>query len=120
MNNLEEVEPGDEGRTYREKGYWARLRVVLAGPFMNLAIAFVLLFAAQRRLRHGQPRPVDGAPRPCRGTAAAAAGVEPGDRVVSLAGVPITDFKQFGTVVQDNAGKHGRAWSSTATASRSP
>ncbi len=32
MNDLEDVEPGDEGRTYREKSYWARLRVVLAGP----------------------------------------------------------------------------------------
>ncbi|MGZ4729223.1 MAG: site-2 protease family protein [Acidimicrobiales bacterium] len=104
MNNLEEVEPGDEGRTYREKGYWARLRVVLAGPFMNLAIAFVLLFALNAGFGTASPdkwsvhETVDN-------TAAAEAGVQPGDRVVSLAGVPITTFKQFGTVVQDNGGK---------------
>jgi len=104
MNNLEEVEPGDEGRTYREKGYWARLRVVLAGPFMNLAIAFVLLFALNAGFGTASPtkwtvhQTVDG-------TAAAAAGVQAGDRVVSLAGVTITNFKQFGTVVQENAGK---------------
>ena len=35
MNNLEEVEPEDEGRTYREKGYWQRFGVVLAGSAMH-------------------------------------------------------------------------------------
>lgn len=104
MNNLEEVEPGDEGRTYREKGYWARLRVVLAGPFMNLAIAFVLLFALNAGFGTASPDKWS-VNETVAGTAAAAAGVEPGDRIVSLAGVPVTDFKQFGTVVQDNAGK---------------
>ena len=104
MNNLEEVEPGDEGRTYREKGYWARLRVVLAGPFMNLAIAFILLFALNAGF--GTPSKTKWTVhQTVEGTAAAAAGVQPDDRVVSLAGVPITTFKQFGTVVQDNAGK---------------
>ncbi len=59
----------------------------------------------QRRLRHRQPDQVDGARDRRRAPPRPTPGSQPGDRVVSLAGVPITTFKQFGTVVQDNAGK---------------
>ncbi len=104
MNNLEEVEPGDEGWTYREKGYWKRLRVVLAGPMMNLAIAFVLLFILNFAFGTASPDrwSVSSA---LPGTAAATAGVQEGDRVVSLAGQSVADFKAFGDVIQANAGK---------------
>ncbi len=44
MSNLEEVAPEDEARTYRAKSFGKRMPVVLAGPAMNLAIGFVLLF----------------------------------------------------------------------------
>ncbi len=46
MSNLEDVDPADEGRTYRAKGYWSRLCVAVAGVAMNFALALVLLFIA--------------------------------------------------------------------------
>ena len=46
MNPLEEVEPGDIGRTYREKKFWEKSVVVLAGVGMNFLIAFVLCSTA--------------------------------------------------------------------------
>jgi RIP metalloprotease RseP len=104
MNNLEEVDADDEGRTYREKGFAKRLRVVLAGPMMNLAIAFVLLFVlnvAFGTASHDRWSVASALP----GTAAASAGVEHGDRVVSLAGQPVVNFDAFGDVIQANAGK---------------
>ena len=44
MNPLEEVEPGDIGRTYREKKFWEKSVVVLAGVGMNFMIAFIFFY----------------------------------------------------------------------------
>jgi membrane-associated protease RseP (regulator of RpoE activity) len=43
MNNLDEVDPIDERRTYRQKSFPKRLLVVSAGSLMHFAQAFVLL-----------------------------------------------------------------------------
>jgi len=44
MNPLEEVDPADEGRTYREKPFWQKAVVVLAGIGSHFVIAFFLFF----------------------------------------------------------------------------
>ena len=44
MNNLDEVPPADEARTYRQKSYPRRMLVITAGSLMHLLIAIVLLF----------------------------------------------------------------------------
>ena len=45
MNNLEEVDPADEARTYRQAPLWRRLTVDLAGSAMHFLIAVAVLFA---------------------------------------------------------------------------
>jgi membrane-associated protease RseP (regulator of RpoE activity) len=45
MHNLEEVDPADEGRTYRSKPYWRRLSVATAGSAMHFIMAFFLAMA---------------------------------------------------------------------------
>ena len=42
MSNLEEIPPEEEARTYRAQCYGRRVRMVFAGPAMNLLIALVL------------------------------------------------------------------------------
>jgi membrane-associated protease RseP (regulator of RpoE activity) len=99
MNDLEEVEAGDEGRTYREKSYWARLRVVLAGPAMNLLIGFLVLVltfsaigvASDRGWRVGDA---------LAGSAAATAGLRHGDELVSIDGKPVAGWNSFGDVIK--------------------
>jgi membrane-associated protease RseP (regulator of RpoE activity) len=44
MNPLEEVDPADVGRTYREKKFWEKSVVVLAGVAMNFLIAFIIFY----------------------------------------------------------------------------
>ena len=39
MNNLEEVDPADEPRTYRQAPFWRRLSVAVAGSAMHFLIA---------------------------------------------------------------------------------
>jgi membrane-associated protease RseP (regulator of RpoE activity) len=43
MNNLEEVDPADEPRTYRQKSFPRKLSVAVAGSFMHFLMAFLLL-----------------------------------------------------------------------------
>ena len=45
MTNLEEVDPSDEPRTYRQRPVWRRLTVAVAGSCMHFLIAFAVLFA---------------------------------------------------------------------------
>jgi membrane-associated protease RseP (regulator of RpoE activity) len=42
MNLLEEVDPTDEGRTYREKPFWQKSVVVLAGIGSHFVVGFLL------------------------------------------------------------------------------
>ena len=44
MTNLEEVDPADEGRLYRDKPFHSRLLVAVAGSAMHFLLAFVLLW----------------------------------------------------------------------------
>jgi membrane-associated protease RseP (regulator of RpoE activity) len=89
MTNLEETDPADEGRLYRDKPFHARLLVAVAGSAVHFLLAFVLLFVLLTAV--GAPdagqiqiqglNSVGGHPGP-----AAAAGVRPGDIVVSVDG----------------------------------
>lgn len=46
MNNLDEVPPADESRTYRQKSYPRRMSVAVAGSTMHFLMAFVLGIAS--------------------------------------------------------------------------
>jgi len=45
MHNLDEVDPADEPRTYRQKPVWRRLSVAVAGSTVHFLIAFFVLFS---------------------------------------------------------------------------
>ena len=107
MHNLEPVDPADEARTYRAQPYRKRLPVVLAGPFANFVIAFVLLFVIF--VGWGTPNlnkwTVD---RVVAGSAADQAGLQQGDRIVSFNGQPVGDFAGLSDLIQAVVGPVGR------------
>jgi membrane-associated protease RseP (regulator of RpoE activity) len=107
MNNLEEVDPGDEGRTYRQGTFGQRMTVVLAGVTVNILLAIVLFFVVFAV--RGVP---DGASTTVRevipGTPAAAGGLEPGDRFVSIGGQAIDDWDDVTAAIEDRAGDRTR------------
>ncbi|MFV2039261.1 MAG: site-2 protease family protein, partial [Acidimicrobiales bacterium] len=45
MNNLEEVDPADESRTYRQKSYPKRMLVAVAGSGMHFIMALIAIYA---------------------------------------------------------------------------
>lgn len=105
MNNLDLVAPEDEHRTYRVKSFPKRLLVVSAGSAMHFLLAIALLFLVL--LFYGLP--TDDVRWSVSAvsdrSAAAELGIELGDEIVSVDGVEITDFAQFGEVVTARGGQ---------------
>lgn len=92
MNPLEEVAPEDMGRTYREKKFWEKSVVVLAGVGMNFLIGFLLFWGVVMASGvPGEPIPVVGAVVP--DSPAEAAGLEEGDRIVRIEGTAINEWE---------------------------
>jgi len=89
MTNLEVVAPEDEARTYREQPFRARLLVAVAGSAMHFLMAFVLLWTLltfvgvpnSNKVDVSQVLDVGGKTGPAQ-----AAGLRPGDVVVSVGG----------------------------------
>jgi membrane-associated protease RseP (regulator of RpoE activity) len=100
MNNMDEVPPADEARTYRQKSYPRRMLVISAGSLMHLLIAIVLLFGiySTRGELVEQPGAEIGVVE--SGGPAQAAGIEPGDVVVSIGGEVIEDPDDLGETVR--------------------
>jgi membrane-associated protease RseP (regulator of RpoE activity) len=102
MNNLDEVDPADEPRTYRQQSFPKRLLVVSAGSIMHMVQAFILLVLLLGVV--GVPGgslsgPPDDENAPAwsvgeviGGSAAADAGIEDGDRIVAVDGTPAVEF----------------------------
>jgi membrane-associated protease RseP (regulator of RpoE activity) len=104
MNNLDEVDPADETRTYRQQSFPKRLLVVSAGSLSHLLQAFVIgvvLFAVVGIPGGSITDPdVDDIEAWRVGTvvpdsAAAAAGLQADDRITEVGGKPASDFDEL-------------------------
>ena len=104
MNNLEEVDPADEPRTYRRGTFGRRMTVVLAGVTVNLLLAVLLFFVVYAA--RGVP---DGVSTTLRevvpGTPADREGLEAGDRIVKIDGRRIDDWGDVPEAIEDKAGE---------------
>lgn len=90
------------GRTFHEKPVGARAAVVVAGPLANFLLAVVLftgLFVAA-----GRPVIAPVVNEVVAGSAAAAAGLKPGDRIVAIAGQPVRQFEDLQHIITANPG----------------
>lgn len=104
MNNLEEIDPADEPRSYRAQSAPKRVATVLAGPFMNLLIAFVLIFSlflVQGRSSEDNWT-IDTV---LVSSAANEAGALAGDEIVSLDGQTVGTFDDFADLLNAKAGQ---------------
>jgi membrane-associated protease RseP (regulator of RpoE activity) len=111
MTNLEDVDPVDEPRTYRQKPFLRRLSVAVAGSFMHFVIAFVLLVVLHTTvglIRYDKdPLPVIGeisrlktGPSP-----AVNAGLQVGDKVIDIDGRPVGNWRSLRNYIQDHPGQ---------------
>ncbi|MGN6426880.1 MAG: M50 family metallopeptidase [Leifsonia sp.] len=118
--SAETVAVGEEQRTFYRLPVWKRIIIMFGGPFMNLVIGVVLFGVLL--MGFGTPQnsttvgsvsqcvlPATGTAQTCAAGAekapAAAAGVEPGDTIVSIDGTPITTWAQSTAIIRESAGR---------------
>ena len=101
MANIEEVAPGDEDRTYRQKGYWQRMGVAVAGSAMHFIMALLLIGSSLVFIGLGDPSNwmVDNI---SPGSAAERAGVQLGDKVVEFGGVSVDSWAAMSAEARAN------------------
>jgi len=84
-----DVDPREAHRAFNRQSLARRCAIVIAGPAANFLLA-ILLYGVLAMSGLQEPAPVLGAPP--AGTAAAAAGISDGDRVLSIDGTRIASF----------------------------
>jgi membrane-associated protease RseP (regulator of RpoE activity) len=105
MTNMEEVDPADEPRTFRQATPGKRLATILAGVTVNLILALVLFFvviAGQGRVYDGPNTTVE---RIVAGSAAHEAGLLTGDKIVAIDGKTVSSWDQLKSAIEKN-GNH--------------
>ena len=104
MTNLEPVPAEDEPRTYRQKPFWSRFGVAVAGSTMHMIIAFVLLFSLNAFLGNGMHReqqPVISSITAFkdRPSPAVDAGLKVGDEITALDNGPVVSWDDIRSYV---------------------
>ena len=120
MTSLDEVDPEDEPRSFRQAPAWQRLIVLAAGSFMHFVLAAVIIFGlavgigiendnttqlgtvaacvptSEAALNNGAACTASDAKSP-----ALLAGLKVGDQVTSFNGVPVSSWTQLENVIKD-------------------
>jgi regulator of sigma E protease len=91
MNPNEEIPPEALPRAYYNQPVWKRVVVILAGPAVNLLIAFVIVWALFMSGSGGLGKPVPNSVISVQKSSAAATALKPGDQLVSVDGVRATE-----------------------------
>ncbi|TDP91662.1 RIP metalloprotease RseP [Leucobacter luti] len=119
LASADTITVGEEHRTFYRLPAWKRIIIMLGGPAMNLVLAFV--FFAIVLVGFGMPQssttlgqvseclqPAGSTKTTCEAgdpaAPAAAAGLLPGDTVVSVNSTPIADWEQFRELVSASPG----------------
>lgn len=118
--SAETIGAGDEDRTFYRLPVWKRIVVMLGGPVMNLILSVVLFAVLLMGIGTAQSTTTLSSVSQCalastsdRTTCesgdplspGAAAGLEPGDRLVSIDGTSITSWEQSTEIIRDSAGQ---------------
>ena len=115
MTDLEDVDPADEPRSFRNQPGWQRITVLAAGSFMHFALAFVLLFIVavgigQQATGGGTSvgtvescvpaNLTSGCAKGDPASPASDAGIRVGDKIVSIAGIRVATWSQMGNAIR--------------------
>ncbi|HXI86406.1 MAG TPA: site-2 protease family protein [Parvularculaceae bacterium] len=85
------------------KPVWVRAAVVAAGPFSNFLLAVLVFWVFLFGFGEIVTEPIVGKVEP--NSAAAAAGFQPGDKIVSIDGRPVTSFDDISVIVKLSSGE---------------
>ncbi|MFO0549388.1 MAG: M50 family metallopeptidase [Polyangiaceae bacterium] len=112
MNPLEEVDPLDKG-SYANAGLWARIVTIFAGPLANFVFASVFFFvpgyfegvpADETQIRVVKDMPVAKDSTDREPTPAAKAGLEDGDKILTVQDTPVSTWTEMASRISENPG----------------
>lgn len=86
-----EDEASEDSRAFNNKPLWQRALVVFAGPLFNFILAFVLALILLGNIGVDEPVVADVS----EGYPAQEAGIEPGDRIISMNHYPIDFYREI-------------------------
>lgn len=101
-NPYEEVAAEDRGRGFLEQPPWKKGLIAFAGPAANFILAIALYFLVFAAPHQDLPAQV-GYVKPH--SPAAAAGLEPGDRILAIDGEPVEGWSSLQEVIRAHAGE---------------
>lgn len=108
MTNLEEVDPADEPRAYRQQSFPRRLAVAMAGSTMHFVVAFVMFWAFMVMVgvpsSHGASVAGFASIRHA-GDPARAAGIKPGDQIVMVDGHHVSSIAGAASLIRARPGQ---------------
>jgi membrane-associated protease RseP (regulator of RpoE activity) len=114
MTSVDEVDPEDEPRSFRQHPAWQRIIVLVAGSTMHFLLALVLLFLIPLAigLQNGNTSTIGTVvtcvPKTNESTCASGEpaspasklGLRPGDQIVALGGTPVHTWDQFTSAIK--------------------
>jgi regulator of sigma E protease len=100
----EKVDPADQG-AYANKPAWRRFVFVLAGPLMNWLAAIVVAWVLLATFGLGVPDPSARVGQLRPGMPAERAGLQPGDRIEAIGGVPVRTWDDLVEQIQRHRGE---------------
>ena len=103
MSPGDEMPEGEEGRAFYKASSGKKLVVLGAGSFLHFVLGYLLLFTLFAGIGTNQVLPVISQVVP--DSAAAAAGIEPGDEIVSINGKKVTEWYKDVEVIRDSKGE---------------
>jgi regulator of sigma E protease len=101
---LRDVEEGTSPEAYWRSPTWKRVSVIAAGPLANVAVAFAILFIVFAVSGGPSQTPTAQVAAVESGTPAAAAGLQPGDRIVAVNGRPTRSFDTTSHLIRSSRG----------------
>ncbi|HEY2429720.1 MAG TPA: M50 family metallopeptidase [Acidimicrobiales bacterium] len=105
MNNLEEVPPADEPRTYRRASFPRRIAVAVAGSTVHFVLALLTAWALFA-FAHQKAESTVASLLPLKpASPAQTAGLRPGDRFVAYDGHPVRSWDALHTYIQGHKGR---------------
>jgi regulator of sigma E protease len=90
-------------RRYYSHPFWHKVLFIIAGVTMNVLVAFLLFFAYG--LYEGDSYPTTTVRAVVAEGPAAAAGMQPGDKVLTVDGTAVSDWEAVRTYIHDHAGQ---------------
>jgi regulator of sigma E protease len=100
----DEVQATDPG-SFSNQPAWRRFLVIAAGPAMNYLLAVVLAAGLAATVGFAVPDPSSRVGRIVPGSPAEQAGLAEGDRILSVAGTPVSTWEELVREIQARPGK---------------